>query len=39
MLRHVRKVSVLGTLFEREFYILKLIKTLLLNSILVILNQ
>ena len=30
MIIHVRKVSVVGTLFEREFYILKWIKTLLL---------
>ena len=30
MIRHVRKVSVLWTVFEREFYILKSIKTLLL---------
>ena len=29
MIRYVRKVSVVGTVFEREFYILKSIKTLL----------
>ena len=30
MIRHVRKVSVVGTVFAREIYILKSIKTLLL---------